>query len=252
MAHIRFTNVDLEYPIRENQTVTLKEFILRGMVVRTLTERIRTIKALSDVSFEIRDGQRVGIIGLNGAGKSTLLRTIAGIYPINSGRRSVAGSVCSLFDIASGFDNDATGWENVYHRFYLQGDSPREVRARLKEIEEFTELGKFLNLPIRCYSTGMVMRLAFAIATSGCPEILLIDEVFSTGDLIFQKKAQSRMRDFLHQARIVVMVGHDLDFLQKFCTDVIWLQQGRVHAIGPTHEIIDAYVGEAAQVHQAA
>jgi lipopolysaccharide transport system ATP-binding protein len=252
MTHIRFTDVDLEYPVRENQTITLKEFILRGKLARTLTERVRTIKALCGVSFEIHEDQRVGIIGLNGAGKSTLLRTIAGIYPINRGVRSVAGSICSLFDIASGFDNDATGWENIYHRSYLQGETPREVRGKLKEIEEFTELGSYLNLPIRCYSTGMVMRLAFAIATSRQSDILLVDEVFSTGDLLFQKKAETRMRDFLHQARIVVMVGHDLGFLQDFCTDVIWLHHGRIHAIGPAHQIIAAYQGEAAQLQQAA
>jgi ABC-type polysaccharide/polyol phosphate transport system ATPase subunit len=252
MAHIRFANVDLEYPVRENQTITLKEFILRGVFLRRLTQRVRAIKALSEVSFEIRDGQRVGVIGLNGAGKSTLLRTIAGIYPIHSGVRKVAGSICSLFDIASGFDHDATGWQNVYHRSYLQGETPKEVRSKLKEIEEFTELGDFLNLPIRCYSTGMVMRLAFAIATSRCPEILLIDEVFSTGDIVFQRKAETRMRDFLHQARIVVMVGHQLDFLQEFCNDVIWLHHGKIHAVGPTRQIIQAYVREAEQVQQAA
>lgn len=251
MAFVQFENVDLEYPVRENQTVTLKEFILHGLF-RKKKSGVRSIKALSNLSFEINQGERIGIIGLNGAGKSTLLRTIGGIYPIKSGRRVVDGSICSLFDIALGFDYDATGWQNVYFRSYLQGETPKTVKPKLKEIEDFTELGNFLNLPLRCYSTGMVMRLAFAIATSRCPEILLIDEVFATGDLVFQKKAEARMRDFLHKAEIVVMVGHNLDFLQEFCTKVIWLHKGQIHDIGPTRQIIQAYKGDAGQLQKAA
>jgi ABC-type polysaccharide/polyol phosphate transport system ATPase subunit len=252
MAHIEFADVNLEYPLRENQSITLKEFVLRGVFLRKLTERVKSIKALSDITFEIRDGERIGIVGLNGAGKSTLLRTIGGIYPIKTGVRRVQGSICSLFDITYGFEQEATGWQNIYHRSYLQGETPRTIKPKLKEIEEFTELGKFLDLPIRCYSTGMLMRLAFAVATARCPEILLIDEVFSTGDLIFQKKAEARMRDFLHQAEIVVMVGHNLEFLKEFCTRVIWMHRGKIQAIGPTKEIIQTYTREATQLKKAA
>ena len=251
MTQIEFSNVDLEYPVRENQTVTLKEFVLHGLFRKKRTG-VRSVKALSDLTFSIHDGERIGIIGLNGAGKSTLLRTIGGIYPIKSGQRFVQGSICALFDIALGFEYDATGWQNIYFRSFLQGETPRSVRNKLQEIEEFTELGDFLNLPIRCYSTGMVMRLAFAIATSRYPQILLIDEVFATGDVLFQKKAEARMRDFLHQARIVVMVGHNLEFLQEFCTRVIWLHHGKIHAMGPARPIIETYLREASQVKLAA
>jgi lipopolysaccharide transport system ATP-binding protein len=252
MAHIRFANVDLEYPVRESRAVTFKEFIVHGIFFRKRTERVRSIRALSDLTFHIHDGERIGIIGLNGAGKSTLLRTIGGIYPINNGTRDVQGSICSLFDIAVGFETDATGWQNIYYRSYLQGETPRTIKPKLKDIEEFTELGNFLNLPIRCYSAGMVTRLAFAIATSRCPEILLIDEVFSTGDLVFQQKAEARMRDLLNKAQIVVMVGHDLSFLQEFCTKVIWLHHGKIHAMGPTRQVIQAYTQDASQLRQAA
>src|SRR5436309_3768558 len=127
MAHIRFANVDLEYPVRENQTSTLKEFILHGVFLRKRSDRVRSIKALSDLSFQIQDGERVGIIGLNGAGKSTLLRTIGGIYPVMRGARDVQGSIGSLFDIALGFETDATGWQNIYYRSYLQGETPTTV-----------------------------------------------------------------------------------------------------------------------------
>ncbi len=251
MAHIQFAKVDLEYPIRENRTVTFKEFIVRGLF-RQKKEKVRSIKALADLTFEISEGERIGIIGLNGAGKSTLLRTIAGVYPIKRGLRRVQGSVCSLFDITVGFEEEATGWQNIYYRSYLQGETPQTVQEKLAEIADFTELGHFLNLPIRCYSTGMHMRLAFAIATARCPEILLIDEVFSTGDMNFQKKAEERMRAFLHKAKIVVMVGHDLSFLEEFCTGVIWLHQGQIMAMGPTRQIIQSYKHEAGQLPQAA
>lgn len=251
MALIKFESVDLEYPIRENQTVTLKEFILKGLF-RQRRNGTRSVKALSNLTFEITDGERIGIIGRNGAGKSTLLRTIGGIYPIQTGKRIVHGNICSLYDIALGFEPDATGWQNIYFRSYLQGDTPKQVKEKLKDIEDFTELGDFLNLPIRCYSTGMLMRLAFAIATSRCPEILLVDEVFATGDLVFRKKAEARMRDLLHKARIVVMVGHDLGFLQEFCTRVIWMDKGRIHATGPTHDIINDYTGAAETLKRAA
>ena len=251
MAQIQFKSVDLEYPIRENQAVTLKEFIVRGLFRKKRTGP-RSVKALNDLTFTVHDGERVGIIGLNGAGKSTLLRTIAGIYPIRRGLRQVDGSLCSLFDISVGFEPNATGWQNIYLRSYFQGETPTSIKGKLHEIAEFTELGNFLDLPLRCYSSGMVTRLAFAIATSRHPEILLIDEVFGTGDVSFQKKAEERMRDFMHRAQIVVMVGHHLEFLQEFCTKIIWLHQGRIHAIGPTQETINAYVGGAAQLRNAA
>src|SRR5262249_7131520 len=151
------------------------------------------VDALKQLTFRIGDGERVGIIGHNGAGKSTLLRTIAGIFPINRGDRRVEGSVCSLFDIAAGFEPDATGYENIYNRAYLQGYTYKQVKARVREIAEFSELQEhFLNIPQRCYSAGMSIRLAFSVATSTESEILLIDEVFAVGDLNFQKKAQAR------------------------------------------------------------
>lgn len=241
MAFIEFDKVNLAYPIRENHGLTLKEVLLKVFTNRHKSG-VRNIHALKDVSFTIRDGEKVGIIGYNGAGKSTLLRTIAGIYPTASGVRNLEGSICSLFDINIGFETDATGYDNIYYRSYLQGETPHTLKEKVASIAEFSELGDFLKIPLRCYSTGMITRLAFSIATSSEPDILLIDEVFATGDLIFQKKAEQRMKDLLHRANIVVVVGHNLSFMEDFCQRVIWMHKGAIHQHGPAKEIIANYV----------
>ena len=241
MAAITLEHVDLEYPLR-GARITLKEYIVRGLFRRDRIPVRPIIHALKDVSFRIGEGERVGIIGHNGAGKSTLLRTIGGIYPTARGRCTVEGSICSLFDISLGFEKEATGWRNIHYRSYLQGDSPADVAGKLRDIADFCELGEFLDLPLRCYSQGMIMRLAFAIATSNLPEILLMDEVFATGDLAFRKKAEARMREFMNRAKIVIVVGHDMEFLKEFCERVLWLDHGALRADGPAKEIIAEYV----------
>jgi lipopolysaccharide transport system ATP-binding protein len=240
MSLIVLDNVSLDYPIQPHRRLTLKDFVLRG-VFRQRT-RPNKVRALNGLSLRVSNGDRVGIIGRNGAGKSTLLRAIAGVYPISRGRRHVEGAVSSLFDIAVGFEPDGTGWQNIFYRSYLQGETPRAVQAKLQAIGAFSELGDFLDLPLRTYSTGMTMRLAFSVATSGDPEILLLDEFFSTGDLGFQKKSEERMRAFIQRANIVLMVGHNLAFLERFCNRVIWIQQGQIIADGPATEIISRYV----------
>ena len=241
MSLIELQSANLIYPIRENRGMTLKEFVVRGVLRRQLTQKRKSVQALSGINLRIVDGERVGIIGHNGAGKSTLLRTIGGIYPISSGRRTIQGEVCSLFDITVGFEPAATGWENIRFRSYLQGETPKTLRLKAPEIGEFSELKEFLDLPLNCYSTGMVTRLAFAIATSSDPEIMLIDEVFSAGDLAFQKKAEARMQDLMHRAQIVVMVLHNLEFLEQFCTRLLWLQRGQIIADGPAKQLIARY-----------
>jgi lipopolysaccharide transport system ATP-binding protein len=252
MASIDFQGVHLSYPVRENRGLTLKDLILKGLFLKPKRRRWTQVDALKNISFHIGDGERVGVIGRNGAGKSTLLRVIAGIYPVHIGNRIVEGNVCSLFDIALGFEYFASGWNNIRYRGYLQGETPRTITAKMKEIADFTELGDFLDLPLNCYSTGMIMRLAFSIATSAHPEILLIDEIFSTGDIVFQAKAEARMREFIGRARIVVMVGHNLEWLQEFCTRVIWLQQGSIRAEGAPRDIIQQYRDDGALQRAAA
>lgn len=251
MASIVLDNVDLEYPLRDQQ-ISLKEFILKGIFKQRLMRRPNVVHALKKITVSIGEGERVAIVGHNGAGKSTLLKTIAGVYPIKGGHRKVIGSLCSLFDIMLGFETEASGWENIHFRSYLQGATPAEVKRKRPEIGEFTELGDFLNLPVRCYSSGMAMRLAFAIATSTEPEILLLDEFFATGDIAFQKKAEARMRQFLDRAKIVIMVGHNLEYLKKNCQRALWLDHGQIRADGPAGDVIQQYIESAAQPARAA
>ncbi len=251
MASIVLDNIDLEYPLRDQQ-ISLKEYLLKGVFRKRLLQRQTFVHALKQVSVSIREGERVAVVGHNGAGKSTVLRTIAGIYPTKRGTRAVEGSICSLFDIMLGFEPEASGLENIHFRSYLQGASPAQVNEKLDEISEFTELGDFLKLPVRCYSSGMAMRLAFAIATSTEPEILLLDEFFATGDIAFQKKAEARMRAFLDRAKIVVMVGHNLEYLKKNCERALWFDHGQIRADGPAGDIIQQYIDSASQPQRVA
>src|SRR5207244_262507 len=206
-----------------------------------LVNPIMKVNALQDVTLQVREGERVGILGHNGAGKSTLLKVLAGIYPPTRGTRTIEGRISSLFDIALGFEGDANGWENISFRGYLQGESPRSIRGKVDRIAEFSELGQFLNMPVRYYSAGMMVRLAFSIATAIEPEILIVDEVLAVGDLAFQQKAGQRIRDMMSQARMIVMVSHQLDSLASLCTRCLWLDHGRVKLEGLPGTVINAY-----------
>jgi ABC-type polysaccharide/polyol phosphate transport system ATPase subunit len=240
MARIELDRVSLTFRVRKHGRVSLKEFLVRQMFRRSLNPLMK-VRALREVSLRINEGDRVGIIGPNGAGKSTLLKLLAGVYPPMRGRRIVEGRISSLFDIALGFEQDATGWENIFYRGYLQGETPRSVRAKMQPIAEFSELGHFLNMPVRYYSAGMMVRLAFSIATAIEPEILLVDEVLSVGDMAFQDKARQRMKEMMVRARLIVMVSHDLDSLAKLCERGVWMDQGQVRMTGPVRQVITAY-----------
>ncbi|MGE5195150.1 MAG: ABC transporter ATP-binding protein, partial [Deltaproteobacteria bacterium] len=176
MTSIELENVSLVFRVRQNRRIPLKDFIVRQMFRRSVNPYM-DVRALQNISLTIREGDRLGIVGHNGAGKSTLLKLLAGIYPPTAGTRAVSGQISSLFDLQLGFEPEASGWENIAYRGYLQGETPRSLRAKLYEIAEFSELGEFLGSPVRHYSSGMLVRLAFAVATAIDPEILLVDEV---------------------------------------------------------------------------
>jgi ABC-type polysaccharide/polyol phosphate transport system ATPase subunit len=220
--------------------ISFKEYILHGMFRRSRKPTFE-VQALEHINLTLGEGDRLGIIGRNGAGKSTLLRLIGGIYPPSSGRMTVVGRISSLFDIALGFESDANGWENIQYRGYLQGETPRSIRSKAQAIADFSELGEFINMPVRYYSAGMKVRLAFSIATAINPEILIVDEVLAAGDLAFQAKARDRMKALMDNARIVVVVSHDLKSLPLLCEKTLWLDHGKMQTIGPTEEVIAAY-----------
>jgi lipopolysaccharide transport system ATP-binding protein len=240
MALIELENVGLTFRVRTHGRITFKEYIVKGMF-RRRASAIMEVRALEDISLRLGEGDRIGIIGHNGAGKSTLLRVLAGVYPPTTGRRVVVGRIASLFEITLGFERDASGWENIAFRSYFQGETARTLRDKLGQIAEFSELGDFLNMPLRYYSTGMMVRLAFSIATAIEPEILIVDEVLSAGDLAFQCKAQARIQQLLDHARVVVMVSHDLHSISKMCDRVIWLDHGRIREVGPAEHVVNAY-----------
>jgi ABC-type polysaccharide/polyol phosphate transport system ATPase subunit len=240
MARIELDDVSLTFSVRQRRRVTLKEFLVRQMFRRSVNPLIK-VRALREVSLRVGEGERLGIIGPNGAGKSTLLKVLAGIYPPTRGKRQVEGQISSLFDLTLGFEPDSTGWDNIHYRSYLQGETPRSVRSKLHAIAAFSELGEFLDMPVRYYSAGMLVRLAFSIATAIEPQILLVDEVFGAGDMAFQQKAQQRMRDMIARAKLIVFVSHDLGSVAKLCDRAVWMDHGRVCQDGPTRQVIAAY-----------
>lgn len=199
------------------------------------------IMALDGITLDIAPGSRVGLIGHNGAGKSTLLRVLAGVYAPVSGEAEIEGSVATLFNATPGLNLDSTGRENIITCGLHLGLSLREIRAKEAEIAAFTELGGYLDLPVRIYSAGMLMRLGFAIATSLEPDILLIDEGLGTGDAGFAKKAERRMRELAERASILVVASHSMSLLNSLCTDGIVLEQGRIVAKGPIATVLQDY-----------
>lgn len=245
MAAITLEHVDLTFTLRRASRLSLKEYLLNGMFLSRVNPKL-SVHALRGLNWSAHDGDRVGVIGHNGAGKSTLLKMIAGVYPPTRGTCTVEGRICSLFDITLGFEPDATGRENIAFRAYLQGETPRTLKDKIAEVEEFCELGPFLDTPVRYYSAGMAIRLAFSIATVSEPEVLLIDEVLSVGDLAFQLKARQRMKNLMASARLMVMVSHDLASVRQLCNKAIWLTQGQITASGPVEEVVRAYEASAA------
>jgi ABC-type polysaccharide/polyol phosphate transport system ATPase subunit len=241
MPRIHLDNVSLTFTLRQHARITFKEWVVRRLTGRTLNPAIE-VQAIKNLSLDIREGERLGVIGHNGAGKSTLLKVLAGIYPPTGGRLTVEGNISSLFEISLGFEQDGTGWENIYYRGYLQGETPQTIKAKVQPIAEFSELGSFLDMPVRYYSAGMKVRLAFSIATAIEPEILLVDEVLSVGDMAFHEKASRRMRDMMAKAQLIVVVSHDLESIVKLCHRAVWMDHGRMRMIGTPREVVDAYM----------
>jgi lipopolysaccharide transport system ATP-binding protein len=232
-ASIVANRMRIEYPVLQSTNRSLKRRFVSaatgGRVARDARDHI-VVTALSDVSFDIGPGERVALVGHNGSGKTTLLRSLAGVYRPVSGELRVEGSIATFFDIWIGFDLEATGRENVVLRGLVMGLSRAEIARRMEEIREFSGLGDYFDLPIRVYSSGMVLRLAFTIATSVQTDIVLMDEWLSVGDSEFSDRAEQRLQEHLRQTSILVIATHSQELVRKICSRRITLHQGRVVA----------------------
>ncbi|WP_222932291.1 ABC transporter ATP-binding protein [Allochromatium humboldtianum] len=246
MASITLENVSVSFPVYSASTRSLKNRLIQsatGGQIRadTVSQRISVVQALQDINITLEDGDRLGLIGHNGAGKTTLLRVLGGIYEPNSGRVEVQGSTVPLFDIALGMNQESTGYENIVLRGLFLGLSRKKIHAMMDEIAEFTELGDFLDLPIRTYSAGMQMRLAFAVSTSVVPDILLLDEGIGAGDASFLHKARERLERFTERVSIIVLSSHSEDLVRSMCSKSLLMEHGRVVFAGPTDEALERY-----------
>lgn len=238
---IRAHNLSVKFRIYHNASPSLKDLVVNQFKGNKPPENFTEFFALNNLSLEVNPGDRLGIIGLNGAGKSTLLKTIAGIYTPHAGRVVVSGRMTPLMELGAGFDQEQTGRENIYLNGTLLGFSPAEMKIREKAITEFSELGEFIDLPVKYYSSGMYGRLAFSIATMTEPEILLIDEVFATGDAHFVEKSAQRILQLVEQSQIVVIVSHSLDQIARLCNRVIVMDKGIILRDGDPQSAIEFY-----------
>lgn len=229
MAKVIANNIIVDYPIYGTTSRSFKNAFIRtatgGLLARDANERI-VVRALNGVSFEFAEGDRVGIVGHNGSGKSTLLRVIVGAYEPVNGSIMVAGKVSSMLSISLGMDPEATGYENIFLRGAIMGLKPREIESLVDEVIGFSELGDYIDMPVRTYSSGMAMRLAFAISTSISADIILMDEWLSAGDASFAEKAQQRLRTLLSQAKILVLASHDENLIRSNCNKFMRLDHG--------------------------
>ncbi len=237
---IRAENVTVCYRLPRDRGYSLKEY-----AVARLRSPVRYTEhtVLKDVSFTAERGEVLGVIGPNGAGKSTLLKTVCGIVKPTAGRVEVSGTVAPMLELGSGFDFDLTGRENVFLNGAILGYSRASLEESYADIAAFSGLGEFMDAPLRSYSSGMVMRLAFSVATAVKPDVLIVDEILSVGDGDFQRRSHSRMRELMSGGAAVLFVSHSLDQIRELCTRALWLEDGAVRMSGETKSVCDAYAG---------
>lgn len=242
MVAIDLKDVVVEFPIYMARGRSLKNAVLRSVGGKIDDDKGRVnVRSLNGVSLSLRPGDRLALIGPNGAGKSTLLRVLSGVYEPAGGVAKIQGKVSSLLDISLGIDGELTGYDNIILRSVMLGRSFREAQESIPQIAEFCGLGEFLNLPVRTYSAGMALRLAFAVSTEISPDIVLLDEMIGGGDADFAQKAQARLDTVIASAHILVLASHDPHTLRRFCNKGAWLQGGRIRAFGEIDQVLEHY-----------
>ena len=235
---IKVENVSMHFRMDKNKTTSLKEWVVTHLLGK---QQYEEFYALNNVSFDIKRGEIVGIIGRNGAGKSTLLKVISGIYKPTKGTVVTAGRVAPMLELGSGFDMELSGHDNIFLNGAILGFSEAFLKSKYDDIVAFSELGEFINMPIKTYSSGMMARLAFAVATVIEPEILIVDEILAVGDAAFQGKSRARMMDMMSGGTTVLFVSHSIAQIREMCDRCIWLEQGQVKMIGDTQSVCEAY-----------
>ncbi len=250
MASIQTHDACVDFPIFDAKSRSMKKAFLgaAGGAVARNSSNVVVVEALRDINISLADGDRVGLVGHNGAGKSTLLRLLSGIYEPTRGRADVRGRVAPVFDLGVGMDPEISGYENIIIRGLFLGMTRKQMVAKMDEIADFTELGDYLSMPMRTYSTGMRVRVAMGVVTSIEPEILLLDEGIGAVDAEFMKKARSRLQALVERAGILVFASHSDEFLVQLCSSAMWIDHGTVRQRGSIRDVLTAYKGpEAAE-----
>jgi ABC-2 type transport system ATP-binding protein len=237
-------NASVDFPIFDAKTRSLKKRVLGKVGGKIGTEsKVPIIEALHDVTLSLKDGDRIGLVGHNGAGKSTLLRLLSGIYEPTRGSARISGKVAPVFDLGVGMDQEISGYENIMIRGLYLGMSRKQMQKRVDDIADFTELGDYLSMPLRTYSTGMRVRLALGVVTSIDPEILLLDEGIGAVDAAFLNKARDRLKDLVKRSGLLVFASHSDEMLFELCDSAIWMDEGGVKQQGSLREVLTGYKG---------
>ena len=246
MVSIDTYNACVDFPIFDAKSRSMKKAFLgaAGGAIGRNSDNVVVVEALKDINLHLREGDRVGLVGHNGAGKSTLLRLLSGIYEPTRGSADIRGRVAPVFDLGVGMDPEISGYENIIIRGLFLGQSRKQMKAKMDEIAEFSELGEYLSMPLRTYSTGMRIRLALGVVTSIEPEILLLDEGLGAVDA-----ARSRLQELVKRSGILVFASHSNDFLAQLCDTAIWVDHGTLHQVGTVDDIVEAYEGKGAADH---
>lgn len=236
---IEVKDVSMRFRMANDRINSIKEYAIAKMRGKL---RYNEFEALKHVSFNVKKGEVVGLIGHNGAGKSTILKVISGILKPTEGSVVVRGNVAPMLELGSGFDMDMTGRENIFLNGAILGYSEEFLKSKYDEIVAFSEIGQFIDVPLRNYSSGMIARLAFSVATVVVPEVLIVDEVLSVGDAMFQEKSRARMMELMSGGTTVLLVSHNQAQIKQMCSRVVWLDQGKLKMFGDTKTVCDAYM----------